>query len=132
MDKKCFVILNHQITEMQKKELKERFSIKEIKTLPSNLKDSIVEINPEKWIDKEVLKSIKQEITSFLEKGDYLWVQTEYGLTCHLVQYAFEKGFIPIYSATKRVFKETKLSPEQVKREYLFQHICFRLYKEVK
>ena len=132
MAKKCFVILNHKITEMQKKELRERFSIEEIKPLPSKLKNSIVEISPEKWLEEEILKSIKQEITSFLEKGDFLWVQTEYGLTCHLVQYAFKKGFTPIYSATKRVFKETRLSSEQIKREYLFEHVCFRLYKEVK
>ncbi len=132
MGKKCFVILNHEITEMQKKELKERFSIQEIKPLPSNLKNLIVEIDPEKWLNEETLKSIKKEIADFLGKRDFLWVQTEYGLTCYLVQFAFKNGFIPIYSATRRVFKETKISSEQIKREYLFEHVCFRLYKEVK
>ncbi len=132
MKKRCFVILNHQITEKQKKELKERFHIKEIYFLSEKLKNFISEIDPEKWIDENILDGITSEIASTLKKGDYLWVQTEYGLTCYLVQFGFKNNFIPIYSTTKRIMKEKSITGEKVKREYIFEHEKFRFYRELK
>ena len=125
----CFVVLNHNITDKQQKELKEKLKIVELYFPSQSLKKELVEINPSKWLSNETLERLKEEIKSVLAEKDYLWVQTEYGLTCYLVQFAFKNGFKPIYSTTRRVFEEKKLSDEKIKREYLFEHVCFMPYR---
>jgi len=127
--KRCFVVLNHTITEKQQKDLREKLGVEKIIFPSENLKKELKEIDPKIWICTEILEKLKSEILSSLKEGDYLWVQTEYGLTCYLVQFAFKNGFKPIYSTTKRIFKEYKLDEERIQREYLFGHVSFMPYR---
>ena len=126
--KKALIILNHNPTENQLNQLKEIFNVNEILYLPSKLKNFISNVPPDKPIPEEFLKNITDFIIKNLQKDDIIWIQTEYGITFYIVDFAFKVGFIPIYSTTERIYNEKKLDNEKVERKYLFKHVSFRKY----
>ena len=74
------------------------------------------------------MESITDFIYKNLSKGDYIWIQTEYGITFYIVDFALNNGFIPIYSTTERIYTEKKLSDNEIERNYIFRHVRFRKY----
>ena len=116
------------MTDSQRRELEKRFKVEKIINLPENLREILRDV-PGDLFSSDKIVEIERFITSNLSKGDYIWVQTEYGLTCYLVSLSFKMGYIPIYSFTKRVYNEKKLEGEKIKREHIFKHIEFKIYR---
>ena len=72
-----------------------------------------------------------REVTDWLSsanQNDVLIVQGEFGSTFMIVDYALRKNLIPVHAVTKRVAQETR-EGEVVKRQYVFEHVCFRKYR---
>ena len=61
------------------------------------------------------------------QAGDVLIVQGEFGATFMIVEYALKKGLVPVHAVTKRVAQESRAG-EIVRRQYIFEHVCFRKY----
>ncbi len=77
----------------------------------------------------ETLKILEKKSPKVIREKNYPYLWIKCGLTDYFIQFAFKNGFKPIYSTTKRVFEEKKLSNEKIKREYLFEHVCFMPYR---
>ncbi len=122
--------MNHIPTESQLEQLRKEFDIAEFLYLPEEIKNFISNVPPEKDIPDKILSKITEFIEKNLSKGDYVWIQTEYGITFYVVDFALKKGFIPIYSTTKRVYTEKRLDKNEIERKYLFKHVRFRKYKK--
>ena len=124
---KAFCLLNHELTQNQIKELKEEFSVLEIVYPPEEISKLWSQIPAIKNVDKSIIN----KITNWLlpaENQDVLIVQGDFALTFIIVDFALKKVLVPICATTKRVAKESRQG-ETVKREYIFEHVCFRKYE---
>lgn len=123
---KTFCLLNHELTQKQVAELDECFASKEIVYPDEKLSKLWSQIPPEEnnaGIIKEVVFWLKNNATA----GDVFIIQGEFGSTFTLVDYALKSGLIPVYATTRRIAKETR-EGETVRREYIFEHVCFKKY----
>ncbi|MBP3562198.1 MAG: hypothetical protein J6J67_06850 [Treponema sp.] len=123
----AFCLLNHELTQNQIKELKEEFNVSQIIYPSKELSQLWSQIPPSKRTDKSIIN----KIISFLEfakKDDVLIVQGDFASTFMIVDFALKNELIPICATTKRIAKESRQG-EVVKREYIFEHVCFRKYE---
>ena len=105
--RKALLVFSHQLTENQKKELTEEYSVKKIEKLPDDLQNlwSNVIIG-ESY--KENLEKIKEYISKNFHIGDILVIQGNWGYTYNLVKWAIENEYLPVYSYTERNVEEIK------------------------
>lgn len=123
----AFCLLNHELTQNQVKELKEEFNVSQIIYPSKELSQLWSQIPPSNRTDKTIIN----KIISFLEfakKDDVLIVQGDFASTFMIVDFALKNKLIPICATTKRIAKESRQG-EVVKREYIFEHVCFRKYE---
>ena len=123
----AFCLLNHELTQNQIKELKVEFNVSQIIYPSKELSQLWSQIPPSKRTDKSIIN----KIISFLEfakKDDVLIVQGDFASTFMIVDFALKNELIPICATTKRIAKESRQG-EVVKREYIFEHVCFRKYE---
>lgn len=125
--KKAYCLLNHSLTENQVKELLEEYKVLEIKYPDAELSAKWAQIPPSKNLDMNVIRSVLIWLQN-AEKEDVLIVQGEFGSTFYIVDYALKNGLKPLYAVTKRVAEE-KRNGEEVIKQYVFTHCCFREYK---
>lgn len=125
--RKALLVFSHQLTENQKKELTEEYSVKKIEKLPDNLQNiwSNVTIG-ESY--KENLEKIKEYISKNFHIGDILVIQGNWGYTYNLVKWAIENEYLPVYSYTERNVEEIK-DGEDVKKISYFRHVKFLKYE---
>lgn len=124
---KAFCLLNHELTENQKKELTTDFCASKIIYPSEEISKIWSQIPANKTVDRTIIKQITDWLLS-AEKNDVLIVQGDFASTFMIVDFALKNGLIPICATTKRVAKESRQG-ETVKREYIFEHICFRKYE---
>ena len=60
--------------------------------------------------------------------GDLVIIQGEFGSTFMLVDYVLRRGLVALHAVTKRIAAETR-EGETVRRQYVFEHVCFRKYE---
>ena len=125
--RKALLVFSHQLTENQKKELTEEYSVKKIEKLPDDLQNlwSNVIIG-ESY--KENLEKIKEYISKNFHIGDILVIQGNWGYTYNLVKWAIENEYLPVYSYTERNVEEIK-DGEDVKKISYFRHVKFLKYE---
>lgn len=124
---KAFCLLNHKLTQNQIKELKNKFSIKEILYPEKELSVKWSQIPAIEELSMDVICSVVKWLSS-AQENDVLIIQGEFGSTFMIVDYALKNKLIPVHAVTKRVAKESR-EGEIVHREYIFEHVCFRKYK---
>lgn len=126
MPKTLFILLNHELTDAQKSEAKERFDI-----------ENFVNITNEKWSNippeldnlSEFLSEFALSLKSNAKKGDYLLIQGDFGATYALVRFALNLGITPIYATTKRIsVEENENGIKVIKKSFI--HEQFREFRE--
>ncbi|MBN2414935.1 hypothetical protein JXO52_03790 [bacterium] len=127
--KKCGILLNHELTSEQKKELHDRNEVNKLIDLPDELAFIWANVDPEHSIRKDQLDKIETWLKRTFQPGDYLIIQGEFGLTYYFVDFAFKVGLIPLYAATTRVAKETVPQDGSVEKISVFTHIRFKQYR---
>lgn len=125
---KTFCLLNHELTQNQITELREKFNSDKIIYPSEKLSLLWKSIPPEEENGEIIKKAVEWLKESGAEKGDLFIVQGEFGSTFTLVDFALKSGLVPIYATTKRVAKESR-NGETVCREYIFKHVCFKKYE---
>lgn len=124
---KAYCLLNHQLTLNQISELKNTYNVETVIYPNEELSKRWSQIPTVKEIDMSII----EEVCNFLknaEKNDVLIIQGEFGSTFMIVDYALKHQLIPLHAVSKRIAKEER-EGEKVKREYIFEHVCFRQYK---
>ena len=84
-----------------------KLGVDEFVYLPDDLQRKFSNVPPE----LESIKEYAKDFERFLENaksGDYVLIQGDFGLTCHLVNFSKSKGLIPVYATTKRISKDMK------------------------
>ena len=125
--RKALLVFSHQITENQKKELTEEYSVKKIEKLPDNLQNTWSNVTIGESY-KENLEKIKEYISKNFHIGDILVIQGNWGYTYNLVKWAIENEYLPVYSYTERNVEEIK-DGEDVKKISYFRHVKFLKYE---
>lgn len=124
---RTFCLLNHAITQKQLCELKDKFASQAVLFPHKKLSLEWSQIEPEKSNEGIVLSVVRWLEDCGAKKGDLFIVQGEFGATFKLVDYALKNGLVPVYATTRRIAKESRCG-EVVRREYVFEHVCFKSY----
>lgn len=124
---KAYCLLNHQLTDNQMIELKEKYNISQIIYPTEKLSKKWVQIPTTENIDMSIIFEIVDWLFD-AEKKDVLIIQGEFGSTFMVVDYALKHDLIPLYAVTTRIAQENR-DGEIVKRQYIFEHVCFRKYE---
>ena len=122
---KMYLLFSHKLTDAQIEDAK-KLGVDKFIYLPEDLQRKFSNIPPE----LESVKEYAKDFERFLENaksGDYVLIQGDFGLTCHMVNFSKSKGLIPVYATTKRISKEIKKDGKVVKISE-FKHIKFRRY----
>ena len=122
---KMYLFFSHKLTDAQIEDAK-KLGVDEFVYLPDDLQEKFSNVPPE----LENIKEYARDFEKFLEnakKGDYVLIQGDFGLTCHLVNFTKSKGLIPVYATTKRISKDIKKDGKVVKISE-FKHIRVRKY----
>ena len=127
---KAFCLLNHDLTQNQILELKNRFNVESIIYPSEELSKSWSQIPAEKELDKTIIGNVINWLTA-ANKGDLLIVQGEFGATFMIVDYVLKNELVPLHAVTKRVAVEHR-DGEVVSKQYVFEHVCFRKYEYYK
>lgn len=123
--KKLVLLFSHNLTKEQIRDAKENLEISSFIYLPDSLQN--------KWSNFEIddndgVEEIKEYIRNNATIGDYILIQGEYGLVFKMVNWSLNNGYIPIYSYTKRAYKNEELIDGTIKNIHYFKHICYREY----
>ena len=121
-----FCLLNHELTPKQKEELFSLSGAKNINYPPASVSALWAAIPTE----RELTKARLEPLTAWLREaapGDTLVLQGEFSATFALVDFALQKGLVPVCAVTERVSREIR-EGEVVRKTYVFEHICFRRY----
>jgi len=121
-------IMNHPLSPEQKEYAQKELKINNFLFLPDNLKEYFFDISPYEDLDLEKLNLITEYIKSNMKKGDFILIQTEFGVTFYLVDFCLKNSFIPIYATSNRVYKEVINKDGSVNRKHVFKFVNFRKY----
>ena len=129
MSKKVFVLLNHELSELQLKELRQQLQIKSVVCAD----DDVIALWKQVPSNGELpLDTLKSKVIGWFEQraeeGDYVLVQGEFGASFYIVDYCFQKGLVPIYGTSRREYTERKNNNGGVVRQHVYRHVCFRKY----
>ena len=128
---KVLVVMSHRLSESQLADLEDRLQVKKIIYPDQKLQEHISGVPP----DLESLNEYLQPLLSWVKHnggaGDLLVVQGEYGLTCRLVQEAWELGMEPIYATTRRKVTKKEFPDGRVEMVREFEHVRFRRYERI-
>ena len=122
---KMYLLFSHELTNEQIEDAK-KLGVDEFVYLPEDLQKKFSNVPPE----LESIKKYAKDFEKFLENAnvnDYILIQGDFGLTCHMVQYAKKNKLVPIYATTQRITTEIKKGTKIVKISE-FKHIKFRKY----
>lgn len=101
MKHKVIVFLSHDLDEIQKKELKERYEVEEIIFLPENLQKIWSNVYCDENYEKD-LEKLKIFMNNNLEENDCIIAQGNWGYVYTLVTEAKKKNYIPLYGFSYR------------------------------
>jgi hypothetical protein len=123
----AFCLLNHQLTAKQIEELTRSSGSERINYPPEELAALWSAIPT----DCELKAAHLAPFLAWLgeaREGDLVVLQGEFGAAFALVDFALQRGLVPVYAVTKRVAEESR-DGEVVRRTYIFEHVCFRRYR---
>lgn len=121
------VVINHTMTEEQRREAREVLSVETFKFLPPELKDCWGDIDPEK-ADFDPALDIVAWLKRETDKNDYVFIQGHHGLTFAIVSWCMDTKRKPVYATTKREVIEKQENGKTVTKR-IFKHCMFREYR---
>lgn len=122
-----FLLISHPLNEIQQKQAREIFGVREFVNLPEELQQRWSNVPPELEKIDNYIKDFCIFLADKSEKGDVVLVQGDYGTTYKMVNYCKHIGLFPVYATTKRVAQET-IENGKVIIQRVFEHVRFREY----
>lgn len=123
-----FLIFNHTFTPLQKEDAFDMLGVDRIVEMPGELKNLWSNIPPDYFEIQDVLQPVRDWIGQNARQNDYILIQGDFGACYLMVNFAFESGFVPIYSTTSRVVEEDLQADGSVSLKHRFKHQIFRKY----
>ena len=128
MKPKLFLLFNHKLTAVQVEDARSSLGVEEIVALPEDLDRTWRRVPPELSEISAYLDPVKEWLSGHAEGGDYLLIQGDFGACYLMVRFAFEKGYVPVYSTTEREAVEEHMAGDAVRLGHIFRHKRFRKY----
>ena len=128
MSKTLLLIFNHKFTAAQKSDATRSLGIKRIVYRPAGIVDLWSSIPPEMPEIHDYLRPVKDWLAANAIPGDYVLIQGDFGACYILASFAIERGFLPIYSTTRREAIEEQQTDGTVRLIHHFDHKIFRRY----
>ncbi|MBZ4663987.1 MAG: hypothetical protein JG776_1702 [Caloramator sp.] len=125
---KLILLFSHKLTDEQIREAEDELKVEEFIYLPQELQYIWSNIPPEGELPIYIIDKFKRFIIDNAKQGDYILIQGDFGATNHMVQWAKEKGFVPIYATSKREYKSITNEDGSITNVHIFRHINFRRY----
>ncbi len=122
------LLFSHQLTESQKNDARENWSIDEFVSLTKELQKIWSNIDPELESLEEILLPIRHYVKEQTSKDDVVLIQGDFGACCNMAQFVKEKGMTPVYATTKRSVEEYREERKNIKKS-IFEHRRFRKYE---
>jgi hypothetical protein len=127
--KNLLLLFSHKMTAIQEEQAVKMLGVSQYKYLPKDLQKMWSDVPPDAPNLSGYLEPIKKWIADEAEPGDYILVQGDYGATYIMVNYAFLKGFVPIYATTERSVEEKESMDGEIQLQRRFSHVRYRLYE---
>ena len=128
MTPRLFLLFNHKITPLQEADARLSLGVREIMEPSDEILMLWRRIPPNEEKIKGYLSPIRDWLEDQAEKGDYILIQGDFGACFLMVRFAFEMGYVPVYSTTEREAMETHGEDGSVTLTHRFQHRIFRRY----
>jgi len=128
MKRFLYLLLNHQLTSLQKNDAHNSLGVEQIVEPPETLKELWRRIPPDMPSIDEYLNPMKQWLYGQAHLGDYVLIQGDFGACYLMVGYAFSLRLVPVYSTTDRRAKEELTQDGSIKLVHRFKHHIYRLY----
>ena len=127
MTKKMFLLFSHKLTPKQVLDAKSSLQVEEFVYLPEKLQTLWSNIPPHNIDIDAYLLPIKNFLVKNANKDDIVLIQGDFGAVYNMIAFSKQRGFIPVYSTTKR-FVEEKVIDGKVEKSSVFEHVMFRRY----
>ena len=128
MQKRLFLVFNHQFTDAQRDNARQALEISDVVEMPSEIRGVWGDIPPESERIRTFLEPVRNWLSENARKGDFVLIQGDFGACYLMVGFAFESGMVPVYSSTKRIVKEEHMPDGTVRMSHQFKHVAFRRY----
>jgi hypothetical protein len=123
-------LFNHRLTGLQEEDARRSLGVEEIIHLPKSLRPVWNSVPPETEKIYDFLEPIRSWVLEASRTGDCLLIQGDFGASYLMVNFAIERGLVPIYSTTGRVAVEEHGSDGSVRLVHNFRHVRYRKYGE--
>ncbi len=129
MKRQAILIFSHELTAEQEIDLREKWGVNRITSMPGDISLSWKNVPPELPSLKNYVQPVLRWLIDIASPGDLVLVQGDFGATFIVVNFALRVGFVPVYATTARHVRETKLPDGVVEQTRLFSHRMFRKYE---
>jgi len=123
-----YLIFNHKVTRHQERDARSSLGVARIIEIPADLKQIWCNIPPDLIELSGYLDPMKQWLASNAKAGDFVLIQGDFGACYMMVNFALEKGLIPVYSTTAREALEDHEGHDTVMTTHRFKHVMYRKY----
>lgn len=120
--KKLLKLLNHELTEAQVKELKDKWGVTEIVTLDPEKAKLFGAVTLENYSD--VIDTIDTEIKKI--SPDFMFIQGQAGVVHNLINR--NPNIVPLFAMTQRKSVDKKNEDGSVTKVSVFEHQAFMKY----
>lgn len=120
------LLFSHTLSEEQIIDAKSKYGVGEFVYLPKNLQQLWSNFNPE--LEQLTLDDFKSFLSQNANQGDVVLIQGDFGATFAMVNFALERGLVPVYATTQREVVEVVEDGQTVKKS-IFKHRRFRRYE---
>ncbi len=128
MPKKLLLIFNHKFTPSQEADARLSLRVEKIETMPERAQAVWGNIPPDLPELSSFLEPVMKWLCDCAKESDYVLIQGDFGACWLMVNFAFERKLIPIYSTTRREAVEERQLDGTVKMTHNFKHQMFRKY----
>ncbi len=123
-----FLMINHKLTDAQVQDAKVSLGVDKFMPLPLRLGNIWKNIPATEPSIKSCLIPKQEWVLSKSCENDYCLIQGDFG-ACHIIiNFAFDKSLIPIYSTTQRKAKEEEEPDGTIRLTHIFNHNIVRKY----
>ncbi len=126
--KRAFVVLSHDLNEVQYRELRKVWQVREFVRLPEDLQVRWSNQNPKGKFSQKSVQEIERWLRSQADIHDLLIVQGEMAAVYSLVLRLQKQGYQPYYATTERIVVSEQTEHADVNLEKTFRHAQFREY----
>ncbi len=123
-----FLIFNHTFTDNQRSDALASLDVRRIVDMPSDYKKIWRNISPDLPAIEAYLEPVKLWLKLNAKPDDFALIQGDFGACYIMVNFAFDQGFIPVYSTTERVAVEEHGGDGTIQLIHQFKHQIFRRY----